>query len=319
MRLLYLICGICIAFFSCDFGTTEDAERLDSISDPSIDDVSKRNEDWGWVVDSTGKGVWIPTGDLKPTFSGNYTVFYSTGEVYETGFIRNGVHQDTSIVFDKNGKELKYVIYTTDSAGISYYINDGPYVQAFQNGKLKLQGTIKEHKLQGVFSQYNSSGILIFESNVIDGTGWKKGYFPSGVRKDSANYIGEKQNGILYIWYENGQVSQITNWKDNVQYGHQLYYYDNGQLQREDFWENGDVHGPLKIYHRNGTLQHDHTYVFGKRDGLVRAYHENGALKVEGHSKNGVNIGKWYYYDESGKLIEVDTYENGELVNTEVK
>lgn len=285
----------------------------------SVDDESKRNTNWGWIVDEDGNGSWIETGPNLPYFTANYTVFYSTGEIYETGFLREGVHEDTSIIYNKEGDAIHYIIYGDDDKRTDYYLRDGPYHETYQDGSKKAIGEIRNHKPYGYWQQFTDKGKWNQESDIKDGVGWKKDYFESGLKEDCVYVENGMQNGYLYIWYENGQISQITNWKDNVQDSTQLYYHDNGLLLRKDFWRYGEVDGPLKIYHRNGNLQHDHFYVSGKRHGSVKAYHENGKLKTEGASDNGVTIGKWYHYDESGILIQIDTYENGVVVNIENK
>src|ERR1700741_172018 len=48
----------------------------------SINNLSRRNEHWSWfVAKNTGKGSWVPVGDKMTLQSGDYTLFYSTGEI----------------------------------------------------------------------------------------------------------------------------------------------------------------------------------------------------------------------------------------------
>ena len=64
-----------------------------------IDDLSKRNENWYWFVDKfTGRGSWVPVGEKMGLKKGDYTLFYSTGEINEFGKIKDSIHIDTANV-----------------------------------------------------------------------------------------------------------------------------------------------------------------------------------------------------------------------------
>jgi antitoxin component YwqK of YwqJK toxin-antitoxin module len=185
--------------------------------DRGIDDNSRRNEKWAWLVDSNGQGQWVPVASEQGTVTGTYTLFYSTGEVYETGYIEDGIKIDSVLVYDKSGDSLRYIIYESDSVYRSYYIHNGPYSETFQTGEIKLEGTVKNNLQDGRWKQYDQNGTLIWECNLFDQTGWELNYFDSGMRKDCTHYVNGKQTGVLHVWYENGNLKQVTYWRNNVQ------------------------------------------------------------------------------------------------------
>ena len=48
-----------------------------------------------------------------------------------------------------------------------------------------------------------------------------------------------------------------------------------------------------------------------KIDGSYVEFFENGDRMVEGNYKNGVPNGIWTYYDETGNIVKIETYNAG--------
>lgn len=51
-------------------------------------------------------------------------------------------------------------------------------------------------------------------------------------------------------------------------------------------------------------------------DGKYREWYENGTLALEGEYKEGLKVGKWFEWDESGKQISERWFENGKETET---
>lgn len=72
--------------------------------------------------------------------------------------------------------------------------------------------------------------------------------------------------------------------------------------------------GTVYHYGPNDTIPLTHYNELGlKRSGPYRVNHENGMKAIEGMYKDGKMIGKWTYYDESGKKIKQMEYIDGVL------
>lgn len=56
-----------------------------------------------------------------------------------------------------------------------------------------------------------------------------------------------------------------------------------------------------------------------KKHGPYFYYYESGKLKISGNYKDDKKHGEWKYYDEEGNITKVETYKNGELIDTEEK
>ena len=101
-------------------------------------------------------------------------------------------------------------------------------------------------------------------------------------------------------------------------------YFINGKLFREmhlyyvdcnDFYMSLYGFGSYKSFHSNGNLRFE-TQVNhrGEFEGRTISYHENGNFKQIGnYSELGEEDGNWAYFDDQGKLINFEMYENGHL------
>jgi periplasmic protein TonB len=69
-------------------------------------------------------------------------------------------------------------------------------------------------------------------------------YFKSGqmkIQKYYSDYIGNKLDGKLKEWYENGQLQKDIDYKDGKKSGQLLTYWENGMSKRIDFFENDEL------------------------------------------------------------------------------
>ncbi|HET6243778.1 MAG: toxin-antitoxin system YwqK family antitoxin [Bacteroidetes bacterium] len=283
-----------------------------------IDDSSKRNENWAWFInEDTGKGSWLPISDKMIVSTGDYTLFFSTGEILEQGKIKDSLNVDTARVFNKSGELLYLKIFNDKNNTGKYYISDGDFTEYYNNGKLWFEGAVENHEEIGLWTEYDKDGNILWKGNFYNAFYWSSNYYLNGSIKDSSYFENNKQQGIYKLWYENGKISQITNWKDHLQDGEQIYFHDNGQLRGKEFWISGQIHGLSIHYHSNGNLHYESNHYYGVRNGLRKDFHDNGNLKSEGYFEKGVAFGDWLWYNLNGKLYQRDSYKNGKLISIE--
>ena len=55
------------------------------------------------------------------------------------------------------------------------------------------------------------------------------------------------------------------------------------------------------------------------RNGLCITYFQNGKLELDGNYKNNLRQGNWKYYNEKGELLYNLKYNEGKLLNPEVR
>lgn len=73
----------------------------------------------------------------------------------------------------------------------------------------------------------------------------------------------------------------------------------------------------LLVFRIKGKLKTEWNYKNGKRSGISKGYNENGNLRCEWNFVNDKLEGKTKYYDNR-KILKVDTYRNGILINIEM-
>lgn len=170
--------------------------------------------------------------------------------------------------------------------------------------------------------------IYLSKDSITHGCYDSESWYPSGTLKCTTSCDGDSSLQILY--YPNGQIKEkLYSWRDSVPgnwiVNHIHYqYYENGHLKSDP----SDINGPrqtIKNYYESGKVSRETTWQAGALIGPYHEWYENGQLKVEGkykippndHGFHGTTqIGTWSYYNESGKLIKEEFYEEGKLVKT---
>ena len=63
------------------------------------------------------------------------------------------------------------------------------------------------------------------------------------------------KNGKYTGYYENGQISWESNYKDDLLDGQTTHYYENGQLEQEGYYKDGSVEGKWTFYNEDGSFK----------------------------------------------------------------
>ena len=180
-----------------------------------------------------------------------------------------------------------------------------------------------------------------------------KGYIFEEVQ-DSNTFIPEPEPEIEEIeekeYYENGNLKYEGLTRLGLRVKEWKFYYENGKLQFIGDYKYGEQNGLWKIYYENGNIKNIANYDYGKLVGLVRNYEEDGKFSSTTYYEKGSNLTKWQffykdgksikkegmaydmgeeakkrwiatdewkYYNKSGKLQKIETYENGEIIKVE--
>ena len=109
--------------------------------------------------------------------------------------------------------------------------------------------------------------ILYYENSQLD----RKGSYKSG------NRVGPWE-----FYLESGQLKIASSFnKDGEQEGLLELYYKNGQLEVRSFYKKGKENGPVEVYYENGQLHFKGSMKDGEFDGLVEYYNEAGVMITE--------------------------------------
>jgi len=127
-------------------------------------------------------------------------------------------------------------------------------------------------------------------------------YYLSGAKQMKAVSLQENEevfDGTVTWYFENGNVMQTVNYKNNVLSGERKNYHESGPLKSQYSYENGNIEGVWVRYFENAKLAEEGIYKSNTRNGAWKEYHKNGKLKGEGNYNDGKKIGLWkmYFYD----------------------
>ncbi|MCW3085696.1 MAG: hypothetical protein JWP12_3062 [Bacteroidetes bacterium] len=121
-------------------------------------------------------------------------------------------------------------------------------------------------------------------------------------------------------WRSNGKLKRLqTSYKlpneDFYVADYQEFYCENGQLIRKGHLNNtGTEH--IINYYCNGKKKNEFTFIGMYWEGLYTAWYENGQKENEGNYVKTKKDGEWKYWDQSGKLLLIEIYKNGELTES---
>lgn len=86
-------------------------------------------------------------------------------------------------------------------------------------------------------------------------------------------------------------------------------------LSYTEIYKKGLLDGEFKVYNNNGDIRYE--CLFNDGTGLYKMFYYNSNISSEGMLINGLEDGKWIYYDESGKVAEEKMYNRGLLINSQ--
>ena len=66
------------------------------------------------------------------------------------------------------------------------------------------------------------------------------------------------------VYYENGKLEYVGNFKDGVEHGEWIYYYEDGTKESLEHWENGLEQGVHYEYMPDGQVRRELHYDKGK-------------------------------------------------------
>jgi antitoxin component YwqK of YwqJK toxin-antitoxin module len=154
-------------------------------------------------------------------------------------------------------------------------------------------------------------------------------WFPDGKVKVSSICKGD--SCVNYQYYHNGQLAEKNIARGDsasdrmMTWCYFAEYYENGQLKSTPYDPNSRSRLSLVNYYPSGKIKSQVALMYHMPVGPWNEWYENGKLKTEGNFTEmpgdgqfhlTMKIGKWTYYDETGKKIKEEFYENDKLINT---
>ncbi len=106
------------------------------------------------------------------------------------------------------------------------------------------------------------------------------GFYKNGI-PEKINYYSTIDRSELIkkeLYYENGQLKLIGNYKNNRKHGQWLYYFENGIKSNESWFVNGILEGRSSSFYKNGQWRSSGYYLKGERVRVWTYFDENGQL-----------------------------------------
>lgn len=209
----------------------------------------------------------------------------------------------------------------------------------YPNGFKLSQGYMRDGKPDGYWTTYYVNGNKKSEGNrknyIIDSL-WIF-YAENGDTTESIYYVNGKRSGFdtkYYTRLDSGKnvVKSKELYIDDIKQGNAFYFYPNGELQYKVKFKNNIRDGSGFEYSRDGNLialleyRNDflisrqpvnRTDTKGQHTGTWIELYDNGQVKQETNYVNGLPNGFSKEYSPSGKIIKIESYNNG-LMTTEL-
>lgn len=161
----------------------------------------------------------------------------------------------------------------------------------------------------GSFYNYSSGTDSIFAKNQL---------IVRNASKDTleiAKIKNGKKHGKQTLFYNNGEVQRISNFKNGLLNG-KVEYYSQGKraLIRLEHYKAfpkeviSKLHGVYKSFDFRGNLSELTNYRNGTKNGKYELYHNNGKLREKGTYEDNLNIGKKRTYTADGILLRDENF-----------
>ncbi len=225
--------------------------------------------------------------------------------------------------YDADSSKLKEVMTLKDStSGVLH----GPFVEYFDNGKIKSKGSFSDNFQNGDWEYYYENGNLKSKGNLLNGVTYgvwqfyyengqvsRKGnisndkkqdawqyFYENGGNKAQGQYVNDLKEGIWNFFYEEGNIKAQGYFRSDA--GKYKEFYPSGHLKNEGVVVSGQKEGAWIYYYPSGEKQAYGLYQKGDRQGLWRFYHQSGALLSNGRYRDNMQTGEWKYFYETGEL-----------------
>lgn len=121
----------------------------------------------------------------------------------------------------------------------------------------------------------------LYYKNGLLYTGEYTSRFDNGMVKMTAKISEGKKEGIVQIFFENGQLNEIRSYKNNLMDGTwEMYNIYKVKVSVANY-KDGLKHGQWLIYDDKGTLLYDMEYTNGQKSGTWKKFDSSGKLVSE--------------------------------------
>lgn len=295
-----------------------------------------------WEVNYEKSNTIKFTGDFEhgiPT--GMFTYYFPDGNLKtESVFTNNGTENAVTMYYP-SGKKMATGKYIDQKKVGEWKFYD-------ERGTLRSVDFYVAGEKHGKSLYYNYDGMLIKEMMFVQDIeqGPVTEYFPNGKVMRTYTYDKGTKEGPSEFFYLNEKLKNKGSYKMDTKDGWWTEYLENGNIWKHERFELGElketkmINGEFITYFENGIPATVYDYKNGKKNGPFREYYNEGKwvleaitsddgqvvdkkrvldgdqLKIAGKYFDDELHGQIQHFSKEGKLLKVEIYQKGKLVNT---
>ncbi len=204
----------------------------------------------------------------------------------------------------------------TDAKGL----RQGRWSKNYPNGKPMYEGSFKDNKPVDEWVRYHEGGQVKAKIKYTAGSdsALTQLYDEGGKKVAEGIFVNEKREGRWTFFSGDVKLSE-EEFQGGLKHGMSRRFYPSGELLEESEWQNGQQEGNYRVFFTGGNPYLQCKFSKGSRNGLCLSYFQNGRVEMEAYYNNNLRDGEWNYFDENGKLLYTLEYDNGNLLNPEVR
>jgi antitoxin component YwqK of YwqJK toxin-antitoxin module len=195
------------------------------------------------------------------------------------------------------------LIVREDGKHTVYRNKDGKIVLSKDSAFSYREIVYKNGKPVGIATDYYMSGKVKMVGRIVE----------------EHNKVYDYYEGKFIDYYENGNIQQISIFKNNKFDGLCSQYYETGEKRVETPYKNDLVHGKAVIFRKDGTISNEYHFSQGVLTKIKNYFSKDNitvvSVKLTGTNKINDNSdldGEYHKFDAKGTLIEKLTRTNGE-------
>lgn len=234
--------------------------------------------------------------DVSGQRTGVWVDVYTNGKVKSEVNYINGLPNGTYKEFSQTGNVLQ--VKTFDNGLVVSQI-DNPTIRDtlkvknlrvetdfYPNGKIKFMKTYNDSIPFGSHIFYDQAGNIT-KAEIYNEYGLK-------TAEGKLDTLSEKQ-GTWTLFFDDGQIQAVGEYKNNLKTGEWEYFYENGALRQKGAYKDNFSDGKWLWYYDNGNILREENYILGEIVGVIYELDIHGDTIAKGKYTQNVKHGKWFY------------------------
>ena len=251
--------------------------------------------------------------------------YYSNGKIKIEASYKDNVPEGIRREYDSTGKILNSYIFKKGvivGEGIidQQLTKHGPWIEYYNNGKKKSEGSYNNGKREGQWKFYDNDGNIEQEGSYDDkgkySGDWVQ-YYPTGDILKEETFSDGYEEGMYIEYSEDGSIIVQGNYINGMKNGKWTYTV-NGVIESGEYIDD-KKNGEWTIKYDDGTLIEDGTFINDNPNGQYKWYYTTGInagkIYIIGNYHDGLRDGEWLYFDEEGNIDLTIRYNDGEEID----